>query len=166
VTAIRLMSGSAWLSPDRRYRFSFSRQWGDEGDMAGVCCFVLLNPSTADATRGDPTLRRCVGFARRWRYLGLVIVNLFALRTPDPRELVTADDPIGHGNDEAIRAAARRAALVVIGWGSGGQYQGRGAHVRQLLLEDGIQLRQLGVTGAGEPRHPLYIRADQELVSV
>ena len=132
--------------------------------------FVMLNPSTADATRDDPTIRRCSGFARRWGYRELLVTNLFGYRTPDPRVLRRAGDPVGPENDAHVRDAASAASLVVVAWGHHGALLGRDAAVLALLapLGDerdgrrgpGGQLAHLGLTVAGRPRHPLFVRGE------
>ena len=152
------MRRTAILDPTGRYRYSLTRTWDPDAPRA---CFCLLNPSTADATRDDPTLRRCLGYARRWGFGSVEIVNIFALRATDPRELKRARDPIGPRNDAAIRRAARRATLVVAGWGAHGNLHERGDAVRTILasLLD-ADVVALGLTKSGHPRHPLYARGD------
>jgi hypothetical protein len=150
----------ARFSRDRRFRYVLTRLW----DRAQpVCAFVLLNPSAADERADDPTVRRCAAFARRWGFGGVTIVNLFALRATQPRALRDAADPIGRRNDLALVRQARRAALVVLGWGEQGRLRGRAAEVRSLLTPFGAKLRVLGWTRSGEPRHPLYLDSDSLL---
>jgi hypothetical protein len=115
--------------------------------------FVGLNPSTADELQDDPTVRRCVGFTRKWNFGGLILVNLFAYRSTDPVGLLEADDPVGPGNDKYILASARAAKCVVLAWGTKGCLLDRDQHVLSLL--PGAHC--LGVTKDGHPRHPLYL---------
>lgn len=153
---------SALFDPTGRYRYSLTRTWDS---AANRVCFCLLNPSTADAVRDDPTLRRCLGYARRWGFGSVEVVNIFALRATDPRELRRADDPVGPRNDAAIRRAARRAALVVAGWGAHGALLDRGDAVRRLLISlSDVDVVTLGHTKSGHPRHPLYTRADARTI--
>jgi hypothetical protein len=119
----------------------------------------MLNPSTADESADDPTIRRCIGFARGWGYGGLEVVNLFALRATDPRELRRSSDPIGLSNDAYLRDAAARAGAMVIAWGAHGVFRSRGAAALE-LLSPRARLLALGWTNGGEPRHPLYLRRD------
>jgi len=154
------MRRAARFDPTRRYRYSLRRRWG----TGPACCFVMLNPSAADETDDDPTIRRCIGFAQAWGFPALEVVNLFAWRTHEPRRLLEARDPVGPGNDGAVRAAARRAGLVVCAWG--GALQGRWAPARDRAMAVGETLAAasvetvcLGVTKRGHPRHPLYLRA-------
>jgi hypothetical protein len=144
------------------YRYTLHRRWARGAGVRRVC-FCLLNPSTADARVLDPTLTRCLGFARRWGFGAMEVVNVFALRSTDPAGLRKVADPVGAGNDRAIVRAATRAELVVVGWGNHGSLGGRSDAVRALLGAAGVDVRSWGLTGAGEPRHPLYLRADTPL---
>jgi hypothetical protein len=144
------MLRSAAFSPCRRYRYSLSRVWNPK--LPSVM-FVGLNPSTADEREDDPTVRRCVGFARKWNFGGLILVNLFAYRSTDPASLLQADDPVGPENDEHILASARAAERVVLAWGAKGSLFDRDQHVLSLL--PGAHC--LGFTKEGYPKHPLYL---------
>lgn len=146
-----LDSGAIFDGP---YRYLLWRRW--EASAAGVL-FVMLNPSTADARRDDPTIRRCIGFARAWGFGGVEVVNLFAWRATLPRELRRAADPIGPRNDQVIAEAAARAQAVIVAWGIHGVHLGRGDDVAHLLAA--ARPRCLGATATGAPRHPLYVRA-------
>ncbi|MEM8834675.1 MAG: DUF1643 domain-containing protein [Planctomycetota bacterium] len=154
---------------DGAFRYSLIREW--EPDAARAA-FVLLNPSTADASNDDPTVRRCQGFARRMGAGSLEVVNIFAYRATDPRDLHAAyargDDIVGPRNDRAIVRALRRAEFAVLAWGGHGGLGGRAAEVLQLLDRRGLLERCscLGTTASGEPRHPLYLRADTRRVSI
>lgn len=146
----------AVFDPARTYRYRLRRAWA--APPAPVLIFLLLNPSTADATQDDPTLRRCVGFARRWGFGALEVVNLFAYRSPDPNALHRVPDPIGADNDRHILDALRAADLAVAAWGAGGSYLGRG-EVVAARAERLTPLWHLGLTAGGQPRHPLYLPA-------
>jgi hypothetical protein len=152
------MIGDAVISPDGLYRYQLRRMWQDR---SAPVVFVMLNPSTADAHRDDATIRKCVGFARRWGRTSLTVVNLFAYRTTVPARLTAVLDPVGPDNDAAIcRAVAEPppgASLVVVAWGRGGGFLGRGKAVTRLLYDAGAQPLCLGVTATGHPRHPLYL---------
>jgi len=149
------------------YRWRLWRQWG-EGD--GAVAFVMLNPSTADGTRDDPTIRRCVAFARAWGYARLEVVNLFAWRATDPRELGAVADPVGPENDRIMREVLSNVSLIVAAWGAGGRAPGRGRwaardalrlrpnEVLRLITEDLLRdCHALRLTTAGYPSHPLYL---------
>jgi hypothetical protein len=160
-------SDSAYITPDGRYRYHLRRQLADD-PTAPAMVFIMLNPSTADATTDDATIRRCKGFAEREGYGALEVVNLFAWRATDPQELRTVPDPVGPDNDRHILAAATRAGTVVAGWGAyvlslGMVGAERVGWVAGKLERAGVQLCCLGISGAGQPRHPLMLRADAPL---
>lgn len=144
------MRGGARFDATGTYRYYLWREWDA---AAPTVTFVLLNPSTADAEHDDPTLRRCVGFARRWGCGRLELLNLFALRATSPAELRRAADPVGPENDTILRAAR---GVIVVGWGNHGALHGRDREVLGLLGE----VLVLGFTKQGQPRHPLYVRGD------
>lgn len=148
------MISTATLSSDRAYRYRLDRHWDDR---VAPALFVMLNPSTADADEDDATIRRCIGFAKLWKCGGLTVVNLYALRSTDPKKLRTHPAPVGPENDAHVIAAAHRADLVVCAWGAGSPSQLRAAKVMQIILEHGRRLTCLGKTAGGHPRHPLYV---------
>lgn len=153
-------ASDALVSPDGFYRYWLTRTWG----TGGHATFVMLNPSTADANEDDPTIRRCIGFAKAWGLGGLRVVNLYALRSTDPKGLWKASDPVGPDNDHWLREAAFHAVRlglpIVAAWGANAK-PGRVAQVLALPSMD--RLTALGVTKDGAPRHPLYLRADSRL---
>lgn len=149
------LRGTATLSADRAYRYLLTRRWGDGPAMT----WIMLNPSGADACEDDPTIRRCIGFARRESCEAIHVVNLFALRAADPRELRASADPVGAG----FLQARPLASCIVAAWGAFGGLGGRSLHVRALLA--GVPLLYLGVTSGGEPGNPLYVRSDAPLIS-
>ena len=156
---------AATLSPCERYRYSLSRSWGT-GPLMG---FVMLNPSTADAEMDDPTIRRCLGFARREGAGGIMVGNLFAWRSTSPAALYRTADIIGPRNDTTLRDIATTArvngAPVVCAWGAHEAARTRATRVLSLLRDQGAILMCLGMTRDGSPRHPLYVRGDQPLVA-
>jgi hypothetical protein len=146
------VKSSAVLSPDGVYRYRLDRVWG-----AGPrVLFVMLNPSTADATQDDPTLRRCLGFARDWGYGSLTVANLYAYRATEPADLKRAVDPVGPECDYYLEQCAGEASLIVAAWGMHA-HPDRVQQVRHLL---GPEVMALAWTKAGQPRHPLYIKGD------
>lgn len=144
------------LSEDRLYRYLLVRRWitGDN-----LVAFVGLNPSTADETEDDPTIRRCVRFAKDWGYAGLVMVNLFAWRATDPMDMRGVKDAIGTKNNEYLLLAQRECHKMVAAWGGNGDWLGRDKEVVSLLRN----LDCLDWTKMGAPKHPLYIPADMSL---
>jgi hypothetical protein len=145
--------GSADFSSCRTYRYALRRTWNPRGQTV---LFILLNPSTADAQLDDPTIRRCIGFARSWGCGGLVVGNLFAFRATNPAVLKSARDPVGPENDQWLRSLATKADLVVAGWGAHGTLRGRDKAVLALIDRPSV----LATTKSGRPRHPLYLRRD------
>ena len=159
-----ILSRGATFSACGEYRYELTRRLAKG---AGTVAFVMLNPSTADAYEEDPTIRRCLGFARDWGYRDVRILNIFALRSTDPQGLKHCIDPIGPLNDEYLRqyCTLEKATKVVIAWGTHGAYLERGARVLAILREmrgnDG-GLYALSWTKEGHPGHPLYAKGDLE----
>ena len=145
------METSAVLSPCRQYRYALWRKWADGPQVL----FVMLNPSTADESVDDPTIRRCISFAKAWGFGSLSVGNLFALRTPNPGQLIEHSSPIGDENDQWLRKLQDSAALTVAAWGNSGRLNNRSASVAQILSKP----HTLGLTKIAEPRHPLYVHS-------
>lgn len=146
---IRLLDTGATISEDRVYRYRLWRIWSE---LDPPIAFCMLNPSTADERNDDATIRRCIGFAKRWGHGGIVDVNLFALRATDPSELTKHPDPIGPDNDTWISKEYNRCYAMIAAWGVHGSLMSRGAAVKE-----GKILNHLGLTKAGHPKHPLYL---------
>lgn len=135
-----------------RYDLTSSLRGGD----GTRCVFFMLNPSTASHEHDDPTVRRCMEFGRRWGHSFVDVVNLFALRSPHPKDLRAAADPIGPLNDETIRRRCLLSCRIVFAWGRGGDFLGRADQViRMLRQHEGIRQQCLGTTKDGHPKHPL-----------
>ena len=152
------LSADAVMSTDALYRYQLSRCWDLTGTLP-ILVFLMLNPSTANEVVPDATTRRCITFARAAGYGGLVLVNLYALRSRRPQVLQTHADPIGAMNDEHIRAVVRRYRQVVCAWGAVG-HRSRLARMREvvaLVQGAGGNLLCLDTTQDGHPRHPLYL---------
>lgn len=148
----------ASFSPNRVHRYHLWRRF-DYG--VGRVAFVGLNPSTADERENDPTVRRCIGFAQAWGFAYLDMLNIFALRSTNPRALRDAVDPVGPDNDAWLWRIANEVDLVVAAWGVHGKLNARGFRVRGLFEVGGdVQLHHLGLTKDGHPRHPLHLPAD------
>lgn len=162
----RPLAGSgALFSPCETYRYRLWRRW-DEG---ACLLFIMLNPSTADEVKNDPTVERCERRARALGYGAVEVVNLFALRSPDPVDLVDSAeagiDPVGgQENDRSIIDAVRAAGSVVCAWGAHGSLYGRAEAVKAMIRPHVRQLYVLGLTKGGEPRHPLYIKSAAPLI--
>jgi hypothetical protein len=154
----------AHISECGRYRYQLKRHWG--GMFSGAFVpFVMLNPSTADSDIDDPTIRRCMGFAQRDGASGIVVANLFAFRSTNPKALLTCNDPFGPGNksnlEEVARFAIAAAQPIVCAWGTGGSIWNGARSGIDILQRAGANLVCLGKTKDGHPRHPLYVKATQ-----
>ncbi|NHC35834.1 DUF1643 domain-containing protein [Scytonema millei VB511283] len=154
------MKMSAAIAPDGLYRYSLTRVWETDLPCIG---FIMLNPSTADATKDDPTIRRCINFARNWGYGGIEVGNLFAYRATDWLVLRRVFDPVGCENDSYLMRMQQSVEKIVIAWGNYGSWQQRDKSVLGLLSQ-GRVLYCLGVTLQGQPRHPLYVRGGAVLI--
>jgi hypothetical protein len=154
-------AATATYSPDRLYRYVLTRRW----KPGPLVAWVMLNPSTAGAHKPDNTITRCVDYARRWQYAGIVVVNLFALRSTKPEALLNHFNPVGPANDAVIREQLTHPDVgrVMVAWGANaGQTRltGRDAQVITLMSELGVQPMCLSRTKNGHPWHPLRMPAN------
>jgi hypothetical protein len=152
----------AEFSEDRVFRYTLERVWWPTPNQHQVA-FIGLNPSTADEQQDDPTVRRCIRYAKKWGYSGMVMLNIFAIRGTDPRILRSPRDIKGPLNDHHIARIIQRAEtqLVIGCWGNWGELHGRGKDVIGLVKSARRQLYRLGpLTKLGHPRHPLYLKGD------
>lgn len=191
MSAAYIASG-ATISACGRYRYRLWREWRGTHDTknwrwmtdargqvckdgAGLnlgepwsCVFIMLNPSTADGKHDDPTIRRCVAFAKAWKFERMEVVNLFAYRATDPRELLRLghdDDPVGAENQRHIEDATVRSKRIVCAWGAHGGHLDQDETVLGWLVQhQGSDCVALGLTKDGKPRHPLYMRTDAQPV--
>ena len=148
------MQGGAVITGN--YRYLLWREWNSSSNR--TVSFIMLNPSRADAEINDPTITRCINFARSWGYGRLEVVNLFAYRTPHPSLLKQAAEPIGRDNDGYVLESVERSDRVILAWGNHGAWRKQDLYVLQ-LLESYNHLYSLGITKQGCPRHPLYLRS-------
>lgn len=154
----QLTETDAVISDCGRYRYRLTRRWGE----GPACGFIMLNPSTADAETDDPTIRRCISFAKREGCGGLVVVNLYAFRATKPADLWAIDpqDRIGGPQAEIeFHRAIHEAEIMIAAWGADTK---RAEH--WIVERFGSSLMCLGKTKQGHPRHPLYVRGDAPLV--
>jgi len=152
-------ASTAIYSSCELYRYSLTRVWRATGPRA---LFVMLNPSTATELQNDPTVERCERRARAMGFGTFCVTNIFAFRATDPKVMRAAPDPIGPDNEDAIGAAVPEADQIICAWGSHGAHLDRGAQVAALLRATGRPLWHLGLTKAGQPKHPLYIGYDRK----
>lgn len=168
-----------WADISGNYRYSLTREWRlpthDPANWMMIdrelsweepkaCVFIMLNPSTADGEADDPTIRKCVGFASRWRYEKLIVVNLFAYRATKPAEVLRlfhTENPVGDRNQEAVERAIHRAGRIVCAWGSHGRHLEQDQTMLGWLDKAGVErLYALGYDAKGNPRHPLMVPYD------
>lgn len=146
----------AVFSPDRVHRYVL---WRDidlvTRSESQVLMFIGLNPSTADECTNDPTVRKCIGFARLLGYGRMVMTNAFAYRSTDPLKLYQVNDPVGQQNNEWLQDCASKATTIVAAWGKRGRYLDREAAILNLLGRD--KLKCLGKNFDKTPKHPLYL---------
>lgn len=155
---------SAEVSDCGRYRWWLRRSWtyqNLEGTKRGkgVVCFVMLNPSTADGTQDDPTIRRCILFAQSWGYDTLSVRNLFPWRATDPKELFNATTVTGGHRGDIELLAAMTADLVVAAWGAGVPFDRDVEAMKLFEAFPNKEIYCLGLTKHGKPRHPLYVKS-------
>lgn len=151
--------GKAIISDDGKYRYALWRDVPltfESKHPDDTVLFVMLNPSTADGNHDDPTLRRCLGFAKRWGYGHLAVANLYAYRATDPTQLFETEEPVGPENDRWIEELAGDATKIIAAWGATAHPEGilREARVKNLC---GKQLHCLALTQHSHPQHPLYV---------
>jgi hypothetical protein len=154
------MARSATLSECERYRYRLYRSWDDGPFIA----WLMFNPSTADSDVDDHTIRKCVGFARKWGYGGIVVVNLFAFRSTDPRAVASMpfDEAVGPNADQHILTSLATAGELICAWGCGAHMRNRTDRPKKLLRSirrtyPSLPISCLGLAKDGHPRHPLTL---------
>jgi hypothetical protein len=161
-------TAGAEFSKDKVYRFRLWRIWLPREKVPKIACFCMLNPSTADEVKLDPTLRRCAGLSRSWNCTGMVIVNLFAVVSADPKILLTHPDPVGDQptkttlgrtvtNTQVILDEISKAHLLVLAWGAFSEAEQRAKQLIKTLSDRGVTPYCLGLTKEGMPGHPLFV---------
>jgi len=150
-----LKSGAA-ISKCGAYRYALWRTWDEEKPRV---VFVCLNPSTADEKVNDPTLNKCIKYAKSWengKYGGVLILNLFAFRATKPAIMKKAADPVGKDNDNRLKELLKTTDLIVAAWGNHGSYLRRSEAVLEMFPD----IHYLKLNKTGEPSHPLYLKKD------
>ena len=153
------MKKDAILSDCKKYRYWLSRTWDESKPLIG---FIGLNPSTADHIDDDRTISRCINFAKSWGAGGFYMMNLFAYRATAPLNMMEAEEPIGMENNNYLQELKNKVEKVVICWGDNGRHNGRSKEVLSLL--DQGDLYCITINKSGEPKHPLYIKGDAQLI--
>ena len=148
---------------DGDYRYVLRRAWAPSGDRALIC---MLNPSTADALDDDPTIRRCIGLTRDLGFTGFTVVNLFALRATDPKEMLGRGAWAigGTRNIETWHSEIAGASVVIAAWGVAKteRVERQAKRFREACGSKTVFC--FGTTASGDPRHPLYLRSGTKLV--
>jgi len=144
------MTTNAYLSKCREYRYALWRTWDNSKPYA---MFIGLNPSTANETEDDPTINRCINYAKEWGYGGLCMANLFAFRATKPVDMKLSTDPIGPENDHWIQKLSKNAGVIIGAWGNDGSYMDRSKGIIQMIPD----IKCLKINKSGEPAHPLYL---------
>jgi hypothetical protein len=129
----------------------------DLGSGDGKMVFIGLNPSTADEFTNDPTIERLCRRAKRMGYRELVVCNIFALRSTDPKGLLGVEDPIGPENERYILEESLSASMVLCGWGAPSQLKNQGNKIKSLLRQNDVGLHVLALNKDESPKHPLYV---------
>ena len=161
MAALEVASRGAIFDDARVYRYVLTRTL--KRDATGrTVSFVCLNPSKADEHIDDNTVRRCLRFAHEWGYTHVNVLNIFALRSTDPRALYASADPVGPLNDYWINSRVGCSDLIVAAWGNHGKHLERSKKVRGILSRHMVYC--FGITKEGEPKHPLYLPLDAELM--
>ena len=158
------MKRSAKISDCGQYRYTLRRNWQGPNDKTVSAAFIMLNPSTADHEQEDPTLKRCINFAKKIGVNDLLVVNLFALRSPDPAALAGHVDPVGPENAAFLDHAVKNYGTVILGWGSEPIAQARAEEFLAEYEQHRHRFQCFGKNKGGSPKHPLYLAAESKLV--
>lgn len=149
ILSVFRMQTNAYFSPCRKYRYALYRRWDDSKPTV---LFIGLNPSTADETHNDPTITRCINFAKDWGYGGVWVANLFAYRATLPTDMMKYRSPLGKENDAWLKKLHDKCEIVIAAWGNDGKHKNRSTKVRKLIPK----MHCLKINKTGEPAHPLY----------
>jgi len=147
------MDKGAFFSNCKKYRYTLWRIWDKNKPYA---VFIGLNPSVADATIDDPTIRRCIKYAKDWNLGGLYMLNLFSYIATDPKEMKNNKYPIGKLNDECLIKISKEAGIIIGAWGNDGSHLMRSKSIKKLIPN----LHCLKINNTGEPAHPLYQKSN------
>jgi len=146
-----MINSNAIFSDDRKYRYVLIRGWDNNKPSLMI---ISLNPSTADEKRNDPTIRRCIGFAKKWRYGKLFVTNLFAFRATNPRDLFNSKNPVGDKNDYWIKKLSKRVNKIVLAYGNHGKFKDRHNEILKIIKTPYCIKKSKN----NMPMHPLYLK--------
>jgi hypothetical protein len=168
MSKLKLINSGAEFSPCRKWRYALWRNW-EEGNNRKSVMFVGLNPSIADEVENDATIRKCIGFAQRWGYSGIYMVNLFAFVATKPSHMAAFDDPIGPGNDASISKYRQDVERVIAAWGSvDRRFRNKlnwNNRINQVLKLVRTPVECLGTTLDGSPFHPSRLSYMKERIA-
>ena len=148
----------AYFSECRKYRYLLWRRFEGDCPIQRMCAFIGLNPSTADEINNDPTVTRCINYSKAWGFQGFIMLNLFAFRGTDPKDMKNAMSPVGPLNDRVISQVTAVVGRTVCAWGTHGLWCDRDRKVRDSILAK--EVYHLGRNRDGTPKHPLYLRSN------
>lgn len=151
------MKKGAYISSCKKYRYQLYRSWDPKKKL---CSFIMLNPSTADDKIDDPTIRRCIGYAKKFGFGSMYVINLFAYRTPNKNILKEINDPIGPENDKIVEEIANKSDIIILAQGNDGKYKNRSKEILNKLSKNRYKIYCLKLSKLNEPCHPLYLRYD------
>jgi len=151
MTNLFLGNEGAIISDDKNYRYALWRIWDHR---LKLIMFIMLNPSTADEKKNDPTIHKCITYAKRWGYGGILIGNLYAFRSTNPLALNFESNPVGPDCDFYLSEMIKHVDLKIAAWGNNGITKGRTDKVKSLMGK----LHYLELSKSGNPKHPLYLR--------
>lgn len=149
------------FSEDKKYRYYLKREFKPNAKKFLV--FIMLNPSTANEEYNDPTVERCQNHAINKNYEGMIVLNIFAYRTTDPKKLLEIKNPIGEKNNETIIETIKKHKDIICAWGNHGKILERSEEVKKILKENRARTQAFQITKVGEPKHPLYVSYNKEL---
>lgn len=149
--AVVLLISGAVFSDCQAFRYQLHRIWDESLPYVNV---IGVNPSTADAYKDDPTIRKCIKYSKAWGYGGLYMTNLFAFRSTDPKGVRKVSEPVGEFNNKWLVKTAQSAGIVIAAWGNNGRYIDRDKRVIAMLPE----LHCMEISDDGNPKHPLYLK--------
>lgn len=158
------MKKSAKISPCGQYRYTLRRNWQGKDEATKSVAFVMLNPSVADGENDDPTLKRVIGFAKQNGFNDVLVVNLFALISSDPKRLQTHDDPIGEDNEIYLRHAVKNYGVVILAWGAEPIAESEALNFLSEFTDDLDRFKCLGRNKNGSPKHPLYLSKATKII--
>lgn len=161
---IQNTESGAIFNEDRTHRYTLWRRFKPGAKLENMIAFICLNPSTADETKNDPTVTRCINRAKEYGYDGFIMLNAFSYRATDPNEM-KAQGVNASGDPEnmtAILWTAKRVGMTVCGWSNHCQFRNRSRDLRHMLIKHAIPAHHLSLNKTGEPKHPLYIGYDHK----